>query len=1006
MGVGTRGFRPQARGAAEHDPAQLRMPWEAAAGTLDASSSSSSSGAGQGRSDMDRGKVLRTYKWSQFYGKEEITEFDEAHFATEGKFQAASSQGHKEYQDRIRAIHLRKEGMQKAEIAKALGRSEQFVQKWWQKENKEIPRPWGVHAYLTKDMGKKSTGVGATNGATETDDAALDLATWWRDVEVRRKYADSASIYEDILHNTEWKPNQARTRDFASGAFHLKYDKQGNIKWSGLQTGKYKQGTSPAMDKVLQKLFHEYGIADRTSGIITNWYSDGQGYLGSHRHDCWTALFSFGHERILTIDNTPMLMQDGDLVIFGTQRHGVPVMPEIKEGRITFVIFFYPTHMQKKGMWQTITDPETMEASSALKKMLNENNLGSAAEDRAIEVTDEMRALQELGFSRADAEVALKASRFDVDAAAAMLLSAGQVHAESISDIAVGVPSGSSLLDDAATSKIPQPIGRFRKGAKSPPQPIVENVFSSAGASSSSSSSTCPTVAPGTSSASSTDADWQSASCSSPDCSDEALAWKLQLEEDGAAQSSGTAATGFQGLDSEDAALALQLEEEDRQATADPTLLAAQFKMYEDMLTMEDAEKWNGHGDLMHSTFARDTLRLETMDPCTLYSVGCGDMLEKDFWEMLQCNSIRVLYDVRPTDYRGESYSRHQRFSVSALRAQCRTRGIFYKFMPLGREAAYGTLKHIQSDEGKHTLVELAWQGKRKRTAFLGSDEAWRDDHRQVAAEELVKAGHTVEHVRSDGSTERHVSGIQYPDFILRQEERLKLVEKKRQAGEIERVQKSSVDRSSEVVAAKLARPAEVTDAMEEMAGAANQKELVVAQRKLARYQRIAEEKGALASKVLTNVPKWVQDDAQKQAEWVKAKKLEKANAEGATSKAKVDFSSAPSTSSAAPAEADFDEAELARALEESLKDQELVSENVQAESDREACEGSPCPATVAEDTVAAAATEASGATGAASSDGVLHAQPAEVGGSTVRSSWRGRRRAAATATVPGSSAQ
>lgn len=55
----------------------------------------------------------------------------------------------------------------------------------------------------------------------------------------------------------------------------------------------------------------------------------GQGYLGSHRHDCWTALFSFGHERILTIDNTPLLMQDGDLCIFGTQRHGVPVMPEI-----------------------------------------------------------------------------------------------------------------------------------------------------------------------------------------------------------------------------------------------------------------------------------------------------------------------------------------------------------------------------------------------------------------------------------------------------------------------------------------------------------------------------------------------------------------------------------------------------------------------------------------------------------------------------------------------------
>lgn len=38
----------------------------------------------------------------------------------------------------------------------------------------------------------------------------------------------------------------------------------------------------------------EYGLADRTSGILLNWYPDGDSVLGSHRHDCWTALFSFG----------------------------------------------------------------------------------------------------------------------------------------------------------------------------------------------------------------------------------------------------------------------------------------------------------------------------------------------------------------------------------------------------------------------------------------------------------------------------------------------------------------------------------------------------------------------------------------------------------------------------------------------------------------------------------------------------------------------------------------
>lgn len=223
------------------------------------------------------------------------------------------------------------------------------------KENKEIPRPWGVHEYLTKDMGRNSNGVGATNGATMVEDSVQDTATWWRDVEVKRKFADDPVIYEEILQNTEWKASNARTRDFATGAYHLKYDQRGNIRWEGHQNGKYQPGLSPATDKILQKLFAEYGIADRTSGIITNWYPDGQGNLGSHRHDCWTALFSFGHERILTIDNTPLLMQDGDLCIFGTQRHGVPIMPEITEGRITLVVFFYPNDMQKKG--QRIADP-------------------------------------------------------------------------------------------------------------------------------------------------------------------------------------------------------------------------------------------------------------------------------------------------------------------------------------------------------------------------------------------------------------------------------------------------------------------------------------------------------------------------------------------------------------------------------------------------------------------------------------------------------------------------
>jgi len=43
------------------------------------------------------------------------------------------------------------------------------------------------------------------------------------------------------------------------------------------------------------------------------------------------ARLAFGATRILLVDKTPVLMQEGDLVILGPQRHGVPSMPDVEE---------------------------------------------------------------------------------------------------------------------------------------------------------------------------------------------------------------------------------------------------------------------------------------------------------------------------------------------------------------------------------------------------------------------------------------------------------------------------------------------------------------------------------------------------------------------------------------------------------------------------------------------------------------------------------------------------
>ncbi|CAE7426480.1 BRIX1 [Symbiodinium natans] len=785
--------------------------------------------------------ATKIYRWIEFANKgEQITEFDESHFQLQGHFESNSSEGHKTYQDRLRSIHFRKEGKTKAEIARLLGRSEQFVAKWWQKDEREIPRPWGVHEYMSKELGSKT----ATSEATLTENSEVTTAAWWRDIEVRRKYHVDPDVYDELLNNTEWKSNAARTRDFSTGASHVKYDKEGKMKLQGNQSAKYTKGSSPAFDKMLQKFFSEYGLAERTSGIALNWYPDGDSVLGSHRHDCWTALFSFGHERILTIDKTPLLLQDCDLVIFGTQRHGVPKMPEIKGGRITVPIFFYPTHMQMKKQWQTLTDPEDPRRSAELAKLQSTHQLGSDTVSQAL-WSDPQRSLAleqllQLGFEEGASRNALQAAGFDAEQAAELLLLAGAGGLDLMMGSAEEPMPMQSELEDVPSSSSSSAVLRSTRWAKRGPSTAE----------------------------------------------DESLALKLQFEDEGSPPFDAIGCCDVHGADM-DAALAAQIEEEENAVGDDKTfLLAQQFEEYEQQMKRDDAERWHGKGDLMQSSFARENLSLETMEKVTCYSLGHGQMSERGFYELLQVSSIKVLYDFRASDHRGEVHSPCPHFTVRALKSSCRVRGIAYKHVALGRESAYGILKHVKTDEAQHALIELVWHAKRGKTCFLGFDPNWKHDSRQVIAEELVKAGHAVKHIDSTGAAEDHERIDKWPDFLVQEEDRLRTLEKQRQAGDLRRQEKSAVDRSSEAVAAKLMRPQQEIDAMDELRAASNQVELERAQRNLARLQRIGDKHGALAGKVVKAAPQWVLEQAREQVEWIAKKKAAKLAAEEAKEKA------------------------------------------------------------------------------------------------------------------------
>merc|ERR1719316_1591821 len=165
---------------------------------------------------------------------------------------------------------------------------------------------------------------------------------YWRDIQVARRYGAGLGIYEEVMERTKWSVACKVTQDFRNGGNIAKFDKEGNLRMESQLTANY-HGGYPRLDRLHHKLFTEFGISQRHMGIFLHYYADGQRSIGSHRHDCWTALFSFGAPRILTIDGSPLLMRDGDLVFIGQQKHGVPFMPEVSEGRISIPVFFWPS---------------------------------------------------------------------------------------------------------------------------------------------------------------------------------------------------------------------------------------------------------------------------------------------------------------------------------------------------------------------------------------------------------------------------------------------------------------------------------------------------------------------------------------------------------------------------------------------------------------------------------------------------------------------------------------
>jgi len=299
-----------------------------------------------------------------------------------------------DYHDKLKAIEWRKEGvLTKKEIAVRLNRGEGWVKKWWNMHPNTLKIPENLHVYRENswmDLKYKrgyAAGLKLHNRILQayewTDAIVKKKETYgvnrWRWVVVKRcpnwdfcKGGIKEIKLKSLLNRSEHKQLREKIRlrncnwcsapvSFNGGftkycnncktTICLSCHSQCGVISAGRQCGIYIPGILPIVDALVDQMAREFKLP---YGFTTafNWYPNGNSKVAPHRHDNWTISLSFGASRILTVDYQECLMDDGDLVIFGTQKHGVPVMPEVQEGRISLILMWEPTEYHLSGRWR------------------------------------------------------------------------------------------------------------------------------------------------------------------------------------------------------------------------------------------------------------------------------------------------------------------------------------------------------------------------------------------------------------------------------------------------------------------------------------------------------------------------------------------------------------------------------------------------------------------------------------------------------------------------------
>eukprot|EP00930_Biecheleria_cincta_P085260 TRINITY_DN74666_c0_g1_i1.p1 TRINITY_DN74666_c0_g1~~TRINITY_DN74666_c0_g1_i1.p1 ORF type:complete len:394 (+),score=57.06 TRINITY_DN74666_c0_g1_i1:2-1183(+) len=329
----------------------------------------------------------------------------------------------KNYQDNIRVAYFRGEGRDDQSIAERLRLPLGFVQAC--KNPGSIPIPKQVPQYIA-DHGLRCLEHGIEP---------------FRPAVLRRNFVNSSpGVLKALSSSLNWVAAPALKRDYVTGEVWDTGHRLLREKAScGLHTG------VPAVDTAIAKIVEEYQIDDPGAYLLCNRYADGRAFIAPHQHDFWSATFSFGAPRVFILGQRALILQDGDVLVFGSQRHSVPKMPTCTGERISLSLFWYPNWRADCG--------HTEEQIERWHRGSEEAAMWAAKRTSSVEM------LTQLGFEVDVIVAALNDSGDDVDAAAVTLLAKGCVGQNSADQVKALVEPE---VADATAAPLLKPKNRWR----------------------------------------------------------------------------------------------------------------------------------------------------------------------------------------------------------------------------------------------------------------------------------------------------------------------------------------------------------------------------------------------------------------------------------------------------------------------------------------------------------------------------------------------------------------